>query len=218
MSTTRISIIIDESGSMSGNKKSVIDGVNEFRNSLLTGIKEGNEVFADLVFFDANWNDSTDNVRFKFKGVPLSEIPELENSDYNPRGGTPLNDAITEGIECLASQASEEDKKMVIIMTDGMENSSQNTTERVKSIVAAKEKEGWNFVFLAANIDSFQTGVNYGMDFGKKMQFAATRGGTVSALRSASDLATSRVNMDDVAYTAYAAAMHDTVEEDSTQE
>ena len=214
MSTTRISIIIDESGSMSGNKKSVIDGVNEFKNSLLSGVKEGNEVFADLIFFDASYNEEIEDVRFKFEGTPLAELPELGDGDYTPRGGTPLNDAIIEGIEKLAAQSSEEDKNMVIIMTDGMENSSQNSTERVKEIVQAKESDGWNFVFLGANIDSFSTGTQYGMTAGKKMQFNSTQVGTASALRSVAALATNRANMDDEGYTSFAAAMSDTVEEE----
>ena len=53
---------------------------------------------------------------------------------------------------------------MFVITTDGMENAShQYTSNQVKKMIKKQEKQGWEFLFLGANIDAVSTATNFGI-------------------------------------------------------
>lgn len=84
---------------------------------------------------------------------------------------------------------------IMVIMTDGEENSSREdpSGDGVKEFVKQKEDEGWNFFFLGANQDSWQTGARFGAGANTvTLDYAATSQGTRSALRSTSNLINTR--------------------------
>ena len=58
---------------------------------------------------------------------------------------------------------------MFVIITDGMENASRYySKERVKSMIEyEKEKYGWEFLFLAANMDAMDMASQYGIEYRK---------------------------------------------------
>ncbi len=100
-----------------------------------------------------------------------------------PLGGTALNDAIGHMIVRLGNKfkTMPEDKRpahvIVVIATDGAENSSREYTHAaVKQMVEEQtEKWQWTFVYLAANVDAFATGGAYGFAKGSTISVAGTR-------------------------------------------
>ncbi len=91
---------------------------------------------------------------------PLADVPALTPQTYEPRGSTPLYDAIG---ECIRRVEAKGRAVINVIVTDGHENASQEfTLDAVKALVKEKEAEGQTFVFLGANIDAFAVGASFG--------------------------------------------------------
>ncbi len=69
---------------------------------------------------------------------------------------------------------------MFVITTDGMENASHNyTSDRVKHMIERqKEKYGWEFLFIGANIDAVETAAQYGIDSDRAVNYIAEGKGT----------------------------------------
>ena len=56
-------------------------------------------------------------------------------------------------------------KTMIVILTDGEENSSRNITrEKLFDLIKNRESQmGWEFVYLSANKDAIKAGTSLGM-------------------------------------------------------
>ena len=104
--------------------------------------------------------------------VSLEKIAPLTEKEYYARGSTALLDAIGGAIHHIGNvhkYAREEDrpeKTIFVITTDGYENASRKySSDRVKQMVERqKQKYGWEFIFLGANIDAVETARNFGID------------------------------------------------------
>jgi Mg-chelatase subunit ChlD len=85
--------------------------------------------------------------------VPLENVPELTSDTYLPGGGTALFDAISESVRVAEKDKSEDERVICVIMTDGEENSSRETTkEQVKEIISGYEAKGdWTFLYIGEN-------------------------------------------------------------------
>lgn len=181
-------VLMDESGSMSGKEEAVVTGCNEF----LHAFKDNKSARAWVAFFDSHPGE--DRTRFKLRNEKITKSASLKTGDYRPRGMTPLNDAIADTITAVAKTAGNDDTVFVAIITDGMENASETSTEQVKALIAKYEKKGWGFVYLGANQHAETSAANLGLaKKGQSFNFNATRGGVKSTMRSMSDLAASRV-------------------------
>ncbi len=160
---TRLVIILDKSGSMSGLESDVVGGYN----SLLDEQKklEG-EVKVTTILFDSAQKHLYDDLR-------IGETSKMSIEDYRPSGTTSLLDTIGLAMEEIVKIPQEERGHVIFsIMTDGKENSSKEYTYRlIKRLVEEKEKEGWVFLFQAANIDAFKEGENLGIKREDVMQF-----------------------------------------------
>lgn len=189
--TTRLGFVIDESGSMGGTERSVTEGYNEFVSTLQDEAPDPELVFGSLAFFDAHGNDP--KVRFKREQVALSEMPELALTDYRPRGLTPLNDAISEMIEHLGKAAGGDEQVMLVIVTDGHENKSETSTDDLRKLVMAREKDGWEFIYLGANVDAFAESQKIGMSgkAGSYAGFTSSPVGTSNTMKRSGTLASS---------------------------
>ncbi len=147
---TAIMMIVDRSGSMRPLSQDVVGGFNQFVEEQK---KEPGDATLTLVQFDHEYE-------VVYVNKPLSEVPSLV---HQPRGGTALLDAVGRGIvelgEALAKEPEDKrpGKVIVVIMTDGEENSSNEwTNEQIKEkITEQREKYSWEFVFTGANVDSF---------------------------------------------------------------
>ena len=159
---TEIVFILDRSGSMSGLEKDTIGGYN----SMLTRQRqEKGEAFVSTVLFD---NESV----VIHDRVPVERVEDITEREYYVRGCTALLDAVGGAIHHIGNihkYARDEDvpeKTLFIITTDGMENASRSYTyDKVKQMIERqKEKYGWEFLFLGANIDAAAMGAKIGID------------------------------------------------------
>lgn len=158
---TEIVFILDRSGSMSGLEKDTIGG---FNSTIAKQKKEAGEAFVSTILFDSESEVLHDR-------VPLADVQPLTEDDYCARGCTALLDAIGGAIHHIGTvhkYAREEDvpeKTIFVITTDGYENASHKyTSERVKQMVERqKDKYGWEFIFLGANIDAIETAKSFGI-------------------------------------------------------
>ncbi|MBR5452969.1 MAG: VWA domain-containing protein [Clostridia bacterium] len=158
---TELVFIIDRSGSMSGFEKDTVGGFN----SILKEQKEKDgKVYVSTVFFD---NDS----QVIHDRLDINEVEPLTEKDYRVGGCTALLDALGDAIRHIGNihkYARPEDvpeHTMFVITTDGQENASHKYSSREikKKISRQSEKHGWEFLFLAANIDAVDTAESIGI-------------------------------------------------------
>ena len=172
-----IVFILDESGSMGSIWDSTIDAVNEYFNA--QKLEEG-KTWVTLVKFDTEF-------RPLYNFMPLKDIKPLTRETYCPRGMTALHDAIGRTIDEHKNRKNI--KTIFVVMTDGGENSSkQHTLDSVKTRIEKQKKDGWDFVFLGANIDSYNVGGNYG--FNTTVNWKATDRGVVAMASSMQNYST----------------------------
>jgi len=101
---------------------------------------------------------------------------EVTNNEVSPRGMTPLFDAINRTI--TMAEADNPEKAVIVIMTDGHENSSKEVTrDGAKAALDRAEARGWEVVFLGAEFASFGDADGVGVDRSKQMAVSA---GTLS--------------------------------------
>jgi hypothetical protein len=167
---TNVIFIIDESGSMSPKQSDVIGGFNQY-------VKELRDKNEPVVLSAIKFNTES---RPLFTGKLLADVPDLSPANYIPAGGTALLDAIGDALKEYPAEA----KVLVIIMTDGQENSSSRYTraEIKKNIEYCIDKGQWAFVYLGAGLDTFADAGGIGIPAQSTMIYSqATTGGTVSA-------------------------------------
>lgn len=172
---TEILVITDHSGSMASTAKDVIGGYNTF-------IREQRDVPGEAKVTFTQFDDIYEVV---YAGKPLSEVPELDGKTFVPRGTTALLDAIGRTLNEQGRRIAEEkwaDIVIVCILTDGGENASREYDSfKVKSMSEHAEKNGWKFVYLGANQNSFDITQRLGMKTAFVQNYAATSAGTQSA-------------------------------------
>ena len=125
--TLHVGLLIDESGSMGPMHGAVVGGINEFVAKLAAD-QNGTKVLATLGMFDLHGNDPV--VRPKFEDIPVAEVATLGPDDYAPRGATPLNDAVVKTIRAMDKRVKKGHRAMLVILTDGLENSSETVEPR----------------------------------------------------------------------------------------
>ena len=173
---TELVFIIDRSGSMSGLESDTIGG---FNSMIEKQKKEAGECLVSTVLFDNTSEVIHDR-------VSLSRIRPMTNKDYEVRGCTALIDAIGGAIHHIGNvhkyirREDVPEHTMFIITTDGMENASHKyTSENVKEMIERqKEKYGWEFIFIGANIDAVETAKNYGIDSDRAVNYCHDKMGT----------------------------------------
>ena len=159
---TELVFILDRSGSMSGLEQDTIGG---FNSMIEKQKKEPGDAVVSTVLFDNHSEVIHDRVR-------LERVPRMTDKDYFVRGCTALLDAVGGAIHHIGNvhkYAMAEDrpeKTLFVITTDGMENASRNYDyARVKKMIQRqKEKYGWEFLFLGANIDAAAEAKRFGID------------------------------------------------------
>jgi uncharacterized protein YegL len=183
--TVHLGLLIDESGSMTGNEPAVIGGLNEFIESLRADEAEAS-VRVTLSMFDLHANDPV--VRPRYKAIPLAEVAPLGPGDYRPRGATPLNDAVVKTIRGMSRAVKKGHRAMLVILTDGLENASETVSREVRKLIHRKEKAGWEFIYLGANQDAWAESQKIGLaDAGKNLGWQADDAGVADALEVSAD-------------------------------
>lgn len=173
---TEIVYILDRSGSMSGLAKDTIGGYNSF---LENQKKEEGEAVVTTVLFDNNYDMVHDHVDIK-------KVQPLTSKEYFARGTTALLDAIGKTINHIGNRhkyaldSEVPGKTIVVITTDGFENASREFNyDKIKSMIEhQKEKYGWEFLFLGANIDAVKTANQFGISKDYAVRYEADEAGT----------------------------------------
>lgn len=185
-SLTQISIVLDRSGSMSTVREATVSGFNEFVEGQKSGAGGAN---ITLVQFDT---ENPYEVLYQSKAV--KEVAKLTIEQYVPRGGTPLHDAIGRTIDGLGATLSKmkaeerPGKVVVVIMTDGLENSSKEySSSRIAEMIKhQREIYKWEFIFLGANQDAILTGERLNIPAFFAMSFSPDGGDMGRAMASTS--------------------------------
>ena len=157
---TEIVFILDRSGSMAGLEEDTIGGFN----AMIEKQKgEAGEAIVSTVLFDHLSEVVHDRVE-------LQKIRPLSRKEYYVRGCTALLDAVGDAIHHIGNvhkYARREDvpeKTIFVITTDGMENASRRYDyDRVKAMIQQRQQQGWEFLFLGANIDAAREAARFGI-------------------------------------------------------
>ena len=173
---TEIVFILDRSGSMSGLEGDTIGGFNAMIEKQK---REPGEALISTVLFD-NENEVIHD------RVDIQKIEPMTDKEYYVRGCTALLDAVGGAIHHIGNihkYARPEDvpeHTMFVITTDGQENASHRyTSEQVKKMIERqKEKYGWEFLFIGANIDAVETAARYGISRDRAVNYNADGEGT----------------------------------------
>ena len=172
---TEMVFILDKSGSMAGFEEDTIGGFNSMieRQRKLDG-----KAYVSTILFSNDASVIHDR-------VDVREVGELTLDNYRVGGGTALLDAIGSAMHHIGNvhkYARPEDvpeHTVFVITTDGMENASyMYDADKVKSQIKLRsERDGWEFIFLAANIDAVETAGNIGIRRERAMNFKQSHAG-----------------------------------------
>lgn len=184
--TTELVFILDRSGSMAGLEADTIGGFNAMieKQKRLEG-----KCYVSTVLFDNESEVIHDRVE-------LENVRPMTERDYAVGGCTALLDAIGGAVRHIGNihkYARREDvpaHTMFVITTDGMENASHcYDSEKVKKMIERqKAKYGWEFIFVAANIDAVETARSFGIDKDRAVNYHADEKGTACLYDNVSDV------------------------------
>ncbi|MBQ6160435.1 MAG: VWA domain-containing protein [Oscillospiraceae bacterium] len=175
-SITELVFILDRSGSMAGLESDTIGGFNAM---LEKQKKQDGLCWVSTVLFANESQVIHDRVR-------LEEVRPMTADDYSVGGCTALIDAIGDAIRHIGNvhkYARPEDvpaHTVFVITTDGMENASHRySAQEVRQLISRKqEQNGWEFLFIGANIDAVQTAGRFGIAEDRAVNYRADRKGT----------------------------------------
>ena len=182
---TELVFILDRSGSMAGLEEDTVGGFNAMIEKQKA---EPGEAFVSTVLFDNVSQVIHDR-------VPLEKLAPMTRKEYYVRGCTALLDAVGGAIHHIGNvhkYAREEDrpeKTLFVITTDGMENASrQYSYDRLKAMIQRqKEKYGWEFIFLGANIDAAKEAARFGIGEDRAVNYNADHQGTAVIYEAVSE-------------------------------
>ena len=172
---TELVFILDRSGSMAGLESDTIGGFNAMIEKQK---KTEGACWVSTVLF-------SDRSQVIHDRLPLEKVPSMTDREYSVGGCTALLDAIGDSVKHIANihkYAREEDipaHTMFVITTDGMENASRRYgSDEVKKLIEAKKEQGWEFLFLGANIDAVETAKKFGIREDRAVNYHSDAAGT----------------------------------------
>lgn len=173
---TELVFIIDRSGSMHGLEKDTIGGFNSMMEKQK---KEAGEAWVTTVLFDTE-------SRMIHDRLPLGSVNPMTEREYSTGGCTALLDTLGSTIHHIgmihkyAKPEDRPEKTLFVIITDGLENASRRYSyERVRSMIEKeKNKYGWEFIFLGANIDAAAEAKRFGIDEDRSVRYNCDSAGT----------------------------------------
>ncbi len=195
---TEIICVLDRSGSMGSIASETIGGFNSFIEEQK---KVEGKARVTLVQFDNVYE-------MVYQGTKLKEVPVLDSNTFKPRGMTALYDAIGKTLTEQRKRIEADkwaDKVIVVILTDGGENSSQEFNQKtVQQLTKDAQDSLWSFVYLGANQDSFDAAQSFGINTKSHLNmvsnYEANTAGAAFASRSyASTVTLMRTNTSSVA-------------------
>lgn len=143
-----VGFCIDQSGSMGSGREVTVKGFNDFIDEQKA---QPGRAYLSLVLFD-----SQPVVRFSAGDMNLVDPLGTPANGYSPCGNTALYDGVAETIgsveRFLLLDPNFKGHKIVVILTDGEENSSRNCSlDALNAKISDKrENEGWEFIFMGS--------------------------------------------------------------------
>lgn len=179
--TTHVIMVLDESGSMTPQWDDTIGGVNAYFDKLREDT--GTNYSVSIMKFDTEYRPICAN-------IPVSQVPKLDRNNYCPRGATALYDAVGRALNQTETKVMVGEKAIVVIVTDGEENSSKEETElTIRPRIERLQGHGnWTFVYLGAVANAWDNAQKMGLHQGNvrrykkgltKEVFASMSAGTI---------------------------------------
>ena len=172
---TELVFILDRSGSMGGLESDTIGGFNAM---IAKQKKQEGTAYVTTVLFDNECKTLHDRIE-------LQSVPQMTENDYTVGGCTALIDAIggtVKHIEHIHKYVHPEDvpaHTVFVITTDGYENASRTySSDEVKRMISRKKEDGWEFLFIGANIDAVETAARIGISRERAVNYHADSKGT----------------------------------------
>lgn len=150
-----VTLILDESGSMQSCKGAAIGGFNQYVATLRN---EPVETRVTLTLFNSG------KTEVRYRNVSAMAVQDLDVETYRPRDTTPLYDAIGGTLTAAKQEIPATAKKFCVILTDGIENASEEyTRKQVFDLIKKCKKQGWTFLYLGADHDVWEAGESLGV-------------------------------------------------------
>ena len=169
--------LLDRSGSMESIRGAVVEGLAEF-------LQEQHAADPQALFTLVQFDDVAPQ-EVVIDGLQLADVAPLTSEGYQPRGSTPLYDAVgtlVERVDAHIASGGHDADQVVVVLTDGFENSSRKFSQhQVFTTVAERRERGWTFVFLGANQDAYAAGGDMGIARSNTANWVADDAGTRSA-------------------------------------
>ena len=172
---TELVFIVDRSGSMGGLESDTIGGINA---TLAKNRKVEGDANVSIVLFDTTVDVIVDR-------KPIAEVADLTEKDYQVRGCTALLDAVGNSIKHIKRVQGympdeyKAEHVIFVITTDGLENASRSFSyAEVKRMIEAQTEEGWEFIFLGANIDAVGEAGRLGISANRAATYVADKKGS----------------------------------------
>jgi ADP-ribosylglycohydrolase len=165
--------LLDRSGSMQQIARDVVSGFDGFFASQRA---TRGEASVTVVQFDDH-----DRHEVIVDAQPIATVGSIAGR-FEPRGSTPLYDAIGLLLDRAESRGGDAADQLVVVFTDGLENASRDWTQkRLFARIGELRDRGWTFVFLGANQDSYASGGDLGIHAGNTSNFTSSPIGVQTA-------------------------------------
>lgn len=172
MSKILVEFIQDRSGSMQDGWEEALSGFKEFVRNLQQDSEKDKtvEYLFSLTTFDTVVD--TPIIAKAIADVPLDALVK-----FGPRGYTALYDAVGTTIKNTEDNSHGADKIIVVIVTDGQENSSSEwSKEKLHQSIDAKLSLGnWTFTYLGTQPETWNDAGTIGVALGSTVSYVKNR-------------------------------------------
>ena len=193
-----VSIVLDETGSMSVRIPETISGFNEY----IGGLKRLKApVSVTLTKFNSK------KIEVIYADKLIKDVPLLDRDTYSPNELTPLYDAVGKTISAIEQKKFGKKTVLVVIITDGQENASKeyNRGQIFNMVTEKQRKNGWTFVFMGADQDAWLAGQVMGIVKANTLSFAGNnmRGAMKTAAGATTCYASSKARAGGISYKSF---------------
>jgi hypothetical protein len=182
---TLVTLLLDRSGSMQSVRDDTVGAINAWLGELR---RTETEMRFSLVLFDEHHGKM--DLQKLHVAVPVKDVQDLRNEEFQPRGSTPLIDAACATIRAVRESIEGRDDVKVIfaIQTDGHENASrENGWEGLRALIAECEKAGWQFTFMGCGIDAYGQGARMGIRSENTVSYGADQAATLATFAATAE-------------------------------